>query len=282
MKVLEEFEDYLVSEKGLSSNTAEAYKRDAAEYVNLCGTDFSFESLTNYIFHLYGLGRSPASIRRKLSSVKNFTLYLKEQGMEIKEEFDQIDKPKMWERLPHYLTLEEIEKLLSAPDTQSELGLRDRAILELLYAAGLRASEICNLKTEDIDFNQGLIFVKQGKGKKDRIVPVHKMALYWINEYLKKRRHNHPVLFLNNRGQPLTRQRLWQIVKFYAQKAGIDPNKVHPHVLRHSFATHILMGGADLRSVQELLGHANIKTTQVYTAVAKPTLERAYRKAMKR
>ncbi|BAT70900.1 integrase/recombinase XerD [Thermosulfidibacter takaii ABI70S6] len=280
--IVDQFVDYLVTEKGLSINTAEAYKRDIEEYLSNIGKDFSYESLSGFVFYLYGLSRTPSSIRRKLSSVRQFLLFLKKRGFKVEDGFDELDKPRIWEKLPDFLTVEEMDRLLEAPDTTSELGIRDKAILELMYASGLRASEICNLKTEDVDFNRGLIFVRQGKGKKDRVVPVNEVALIWISEYLKRRKHHSPYLFLNRRGKPLTRQRLWQIVKEYALKTGIEPKKVHPHVLRHSFATHILMGGADLRSVQELLGHASIKTTQIYTSVARPELENAYRRLHRR
>ena len=278
MSHLEEFIDHIITEKGLSSATAEAYEKDITEYIELCGEKFDFDSISDFILHLNSKGLTPSTIRRKLSAVRQFASFLRKRGYDVTDHFDRIDSPKMWERLPAYLTVEEVERLLNSPDTSTELGLRDRAILELMYASGLRVSEICKLKIEDVDFNQGLIFVKQSKGKKDRIVPVHTTALKWIDLYLKSRKHKSSYMFLNNRGKPLTRQRVWQIVKDYAAKAGIDPRKVHPHVLRHSFATHILMYGADLRTVQELLGHASIKTTQIYTYVAKPELEEKYRK----
>lgn len=276
--LVDEFEVHLVMEKGLSVKTAEAYVRDVREYLNAVGERFDYESLSSFVFHLYGLSRTPATIRRKLSSVRQFVLFLRKRGIEVEDGFEELEKPRAWERLPEYLTVEEVQRLLEAPDVTTELGLRDRAILELMYACGLRVSELCELRTENVDFNRGLLFVKQSKGKKDRVVPVNLEALKWLAEYMKVRSFNSPYVFVNRRGRKLTRQRLWQIVKEYALKAGIDPEKVHPHVLRHSFATHILMGGADLRAVQELLGHASIKTTQVYTAVANPELERLYRR----
>ncbi len=278
MDIVEEFVDHLITQRGLSTNTAEAYATDVRQFLEVSRGRVDFESITGFLHHLYGLGLSPISIRRKLSSVHQFVLFLRSKGEDVKDEFEELDRPKAWERLPECLSVEEVERLIEAPDTSKELGLRDRAILELMYAAGLRASEICSLKVEDIDFEKGLLFVKRAKGKKDRVVPVHPQALYWVKRYLEARKHNHPVLFIGRGKRPISRQRLWQIIKKYALKAGIDPKKVHPHVIRHSFATHILSRGADLRSVQELLGHASIKTTQIYTHIAEPELERIYRK----
>jgi len=281
MNRIEEFIDHLITERGLSLNTAQAYQRDIQDYTKLCGEKFDLESITTFIFELYSRGLSPTSIRRKLSAVKQYAGYLKKH-YKVENQFEEIDPPKVWERLPDFLTEEEVDRLLKAPDTSTEIGIRDRAILELMYASGLRVSEICRIRIEDLDMNQGLLFVKQSKGKKDRVVPIHRTALEWIKRYLDTRSHRSPHLFVNRRGNPLTRQRIWQIVKEYALKAGIDPKKVHPHTLRHSFATHILMRGADLRTVQELLGHSSIKTTQIYTFVARPTLEENYRKIHRR
>ncbi len=281
MNRIEEFIDHLITERGLSLNTAQAYHRDIQDYTKLCGEKFDLESITTFIFELYSRGLSPTSIRRKLSAVKQYAGYLKKH-YKVENQFEEIDPPKVWERLPDFLTEEEVDRLLKAPDTSTEIGIRDRAILELMYASGLRVSEICRIRIEDLDMNQGLLFVKQSKGKKDRVVPIHRTALEWIKRYLDTRSHRSPHLFVNRRGNPLTRQRIWQIVKEYALKAGIDPKKVHPHTLRHSFATHILMRGADLRTVQELLGHSSIKTTQIYTFVARPTLEENYRKIHRR
>ena len=280
--MVEEFIDHLLSERGLSINTAEAYQKDIQQFLEITKGDFSLQGLIGYIHHLYGLGLAPSSMRRKLSAARQYLLFLRRKGIVKEDPFEELERPRGWERLPKFLTLEEVEKLLNAPDTSTPIGIRDRAILELMYASGLRVSEVCNLKVEDLDFNQGLLFVKQSKGKKDRIVPVNSVALNWINRYLRVRKHHSPFLFLSTRGRPLTRQRIWQMIKEYAVKAGIDPKKVHPHVIRHSFATHILLRGADLRSVQELLGHASIKTTQVYTEVAQPELERAYRRVQRR
>ncbi len=273
---LEEFLNHLVAEKGLSPNTLEAYKTDIKEYLKICGESVSEENVLNFVYELYSLGYSSSSIHRKISALNQFFNFLLEKGRIRKNPLDFIDKPKQWERLPSVLSENEIKKLLETPDVKKETGLRDRVLLELIYSSGLRVSEVCNLKAEDIDFNRGVLKVK-GKGKKERIVPIGDEAMKWLKEYLKRRKTNSPYVFSTSKSKTITRQRVWQIIKDYAQKAGIE-KRIYPHTLRHCFATHILLHGADLRTVQELLGHSSIKTTEIYTHIADPQLEEIYRK----
>ncbi len=272
---LERFILHLETERGLSTNTSQAYKADIEDFLKFIKGEISQEKILDFIYHLYSLGYSPSTIHRKLSALNQFFAFLVDSKKIEKNPLDFIDKPKKWEYLPSVLSPEEIERILEIPNTKTLKGIRDRTILELLYSSGLRVSELCELKTEDLDFNRGVIRIK-GKGDKERIVPLGEEALFWLKKYLNTQKTKEKFVFVSKRGKHITRQRVWQIIKEYAKMAGVTKN-ISPHTLRHSFATHILLKGADLRVVQELLGHSSIKTTEIYTHLANPQLEELYR-----
>ncbi|MFN3504854.1 MAG: site-specific tyrosine recombinase XerD [Caldimicrobium sp.] len=276
-KLLEDFVLYLSSLKNYSNNTLIAYITDLIDFLNyLKKENFSMEEVNLNIIHGYlgelkERGFSPFSVARRLSSLKNFLTFLAEEKGYTLPFIHLLETPKLPLRLPKVLSLEEIERLLQAPDIKTPLGFRDRTMLEVLYATGIRISELVGLKLENLNLNLGLLRVL-GKGMKERLVPLGEIALQFLEKYLnevrpllvsKKKRNTY--IFLNRRGGPLTRQRCWQILKEYALKIGLDPNKISPHILRHSFATHLLEGGADLRAIQLMLGHASLQTTQIYT-----------------
>jgi len=215
---------------------------------------------------------SGTTAARYFSSIKNFFVYLHQKNYIINNPVERLNAPKISKNLPVVLTIEETNNILNAPDTTKKLGLRDKALLELLYACGIRASEIINLKISNLFFSEEVIRVF-GKGAKERIVPVGRSAVSWVEEYLQKSRpllekklKSENILFLNNRGTKLSRMGLWKIIDKYVKISGVV-KEVHPHTFRHSFATHLLEGGADLRAVQEMLGHSDISTTQIYTHI---------------
>lgn len=278
MSYISEFEDFIRFTENLAENTVNSYITDIMQFVEFAGTEIpSKANVTEFVYFLYQKGNNTTTIRRKLSSISKYSKFLMLKGKIKENPVEDLSRPKVWERLPRYLGKDEIEKLLVMPDTTTENGVRDRAILELMYASGLRVSEVLNLKVEDVDFEKGIIFVKEGKGKKDRVVPIGKIALFWLKEYLRIRKRNSNYLFTGKKGERLTRQRLWQIIREYARKAEIDIT-ISPHTIRHTFATHLLLGGADIRSLQELLGHSSIRTTEIYTHLANPELEKLFRK----
>ncbi len=285
---LKEFLLHLSLVKNYSPNTLLAYEHDLKEFEKfLKERGSSLEEVTPEVVNAYlkGLkekGYTPFSVARRLSSLKSFFRFLiKEKGFHL-EFIEVLESPKLPFRLPKVLSLEEVEKLLSAPDTSTPLGFRDRAMLELLYATGLRVSELVSLKLSNLNLELGLVRVL-GKGSKERLVPMGDYALTYMKEYLERIRPQFikPVskdyVFLNKRGKPLTRQRFWQIIKEYARKVGLE-SKVSPHVLRHSFATHLLQGGADLRALQLMLGHSSLNTTQIYTHLDISRLKEVYDK----
>ncbi len=267
---------YLFVEKGLARNTLDAYSRDLIsfqEVMESMGVAGPAQAETSHILAwLKGeraRGQAASSITRALSAIRGlFRFMILEYGLK-KSPTAVISNPIKGRHLPVVLDVGEVDRLLSAPDTGSDMGVRDRCLLELLYSCGLRASEAAGLKVSDMDLSLGYLRI-QGKGGKERIVPMGQEAIFWVKRYIKGprarllKRRNSFHLFVTNRSRPMTRQRIWQIMKKYALKAGIS-KEVYPHVLRHSFATHLLEGGADLRSVQMLLGHADISTTQIYT-----------------
>jgi integrase/recombinase XerD len=209
-----------------------------------------------------------------LIAVKVFFRYLKREGMIPQDPTLHLDTPKLWQLIPEVLSCEEVERLLAAPDQESPVGARDRAILEVLYASGLRVSEVCSLNIQDLD--DTTLRVK-GKGGKERVVPIAEVAVKAVDDYLTRFRgeQEEEALFLNERGKRMDRQLVWKQIKFYAKKAGID-KRISPHTLRHSFATHLLDNGADLRVIQEMLGHASIATTDRYTHVSQHHLKSAF------
>ena len=279
---LESFLDGLAVERGLSPNTIAAYRRDVREHLRFLQSQ-AIESLaavdeSHLIVYLGRLRRgstAPATVTRKLSAVRSFYRYLVREEQIPADPTANLPTARLERRLPSVLTVEEIAQLLKQPDTTTQRGLRDRAMLELVYAAGLRVSELVGLSRGDINFDLGLVRCV-GKGSKERIVPVGRPALNAIRAYLASRRDAAAALFLGNKGQPLSRVSCWRLVQRYARQAGIR-TPISPHTFRHSFATHMLDGGADLRSIQELLGHANIATTQIYTHVSTDRLREVYR-----
>ena len=275
---LEPFRDYLALEAGSSPNTVEAYGRDLrrfGEFATSKGVrdpaDVTPPLVREFVFLLKDLGQSPASIRRAISSVRTYYGFLIAEGRVRQDPSERIEGPKRWRTLPHTLTVQEIERLLAAPSIDDPLGWRDRALLELGYGAGLRVSELCGLALTDLVLSDGLVRVF-GKGSKERLVPLGRGTLGPVSVYLHQLRpeldrgKSKGRVLLNARGEPLSRMGAWLIVKKAAERAGIAKD-VTPHTLRHSFATHLLEGGADLRAVQEMLGHADLSTTQIYTHV---------------
>ncbi|OTF88326.1 site-specific tyrosine recombinase XerD [Ligilactobacillus salivarius] len=281
---------YLKVERGLSENTINSYGIDLKLFLEYLRENeipsfkqVNKEVIVNYMQSEKNNNKANSSILRSVSSLRKFFQYLAQEKIIEKDPMLLIDTPKKKQHLPQVLTKEEVEKLLHSPNTGQVLGLRDRAMLELMYATGLRISEIINLKLEDLHLTMGTLQTL-GKGHKERIVPVGDEAIKWINRYLeearpkllKKKRSNY--LFLNFHGNNLTRQGVWKNLKAEVRKAGIQKN-ITPHTLRHSFATHILENGADLRIVQELLGHADISTTQIYTHLSNKQLADIYNRA---
>lgn len=278
---------YLNGIRNYSINTLNAYASDLVDFISftrekqIALEEINFAVIRSYLTYLKERGYSAFSIARKISSLKNFLLYLhEERGMTINY-LDLLESPRLPKRLPKVLSLDEVEKLLRAPDLSNPLGYRDRAMLELLYATGLRVSELVSLTLDNLNLTLGLLKVR-GKGDKERLVPIGEVALRFVENYLREirplflSRKSGNYLFLNRRGKPMTRQRFWQIIKEYALKAGIPKDKISPHVLRHSFATHLLEGGADLRALQMMLGHASLLTTQIYTHLDFSKLKRDY------
>jgi len=285
---LEGFRDFLTLEAGHSPNTVESYLRDLrrlAEFAAARGIDtpagLSPATLREFVFALKDLGLSAATIRRHVSAIRTYFGFLLGEGLVKQDPSDRLESPRLGRTLPETLTVSEIEALLGAPSIDDPLGWRDRAMLELGYGAGLRVSELCGLGLTDLVLSEGLVRVL-GKGSKERLVPVGRSVIGALSVYL----HNlRPTLdrgasrqrvFLNNRGQPLSRVGAWGIVKRAATRAGLTKT-VTPHTLRHSFATHLLEGGADLRAVQEMLGHADLSTTQIYTHVDREYLRSVHR-----
>ena len=260
-------------EKHLSDNTIESYMRDLAQFAHYILRMYDVppkkvepEMISNYMNRLYELGREKSSQARALSGIKSFFNYLLLEEIIDSSPAELIEAPKSSRPLPDALSTEEIDRLIGSIEDNTTKGLRDRAILEVLYSCGLRVSELCDLKLGDLFFGEGYIRVI-GKGDKQRLVPMSSIARSRIQLYMdvrSKERRKEEILFLNNRGKKLTRVMIFTIIKQATQRAGID-KKISPHTFRHSFATHLLEGGANIRQVQELLGHENILTTEIYT-----------------
>jgi integrase/recombinase XerD len=282
-----EFLQFLIIERGLSKNTIQAYKTDLGDFCAfLSKENTSFEAvrypkLVSYIEHLRKKELSSYSIVRKVSTIRSFYKFLLSQKY-IKEDPTMILESFKRERhLPLVLSVEQINSILENIDTEKPTNLRDRTLLELLYATGIRVSEIADLKTENTDIEVGYVRVF-GKGSKERVVPMGKHAKKWLKKYMENARQNFNkgknsnYLFLNKSGQKLSRQSIWKMIKKYGRKNAIS--KISPHTFRHSFATHLLEGGADLRSVQEMLGHVDISTTQIYTQLNRKRLKEIHKK----
>jgi integrase/recombinase XerD len=275
---VQEFMHFCALEKGLAQNTLQAYRADLERFAKFLETASMppREALLVYLNSLYRTGLGSRSIARHLTTLRSFYRFqLAERKIEA-DPTEHIKSPKQWQTIPHYLNSEQIERLLAAPDQSKPTGLRDKAMIELLYATGLRVSELCHLRVGDVERSLGFVRAT-GKGNKQRLIPAGRPALDLVERYLETARpqilkqKTSPWLFVTNRGGCLTRQAFWHALAQHGKKAGIF-HDLSPHVLRHSFATHLLEGGADLRSVQTMLGHADISTTQIYTHVMRSRL----------
>ncbi len=277
--------DYLAVEKGLSPNSLASYSLDIKKLFDHLERKkksllrVNESDLVEFIHLQAQSGLSPRSLARLISSLKSFFRFLLLENHIRKNPAESLSSPSLWLTLPRVLTIEEVESLLERPDLNKPQGVRDRAILEVMYGCGLRVSELISLELKDVRLAQGFLICR-GKGNKERIVPVGKAAARWLEKYLREVRplwdkKGSAVIFLTRSGKPFTRQGIWKILKTYGQEAGLK-DKIHPHVLRHSFATHLLERGADLRAVQMLLGHSQITTTQIYTHVSRERLKQIY------
>jgi len=287
--LVENFLDFISYEKGLSKNTQLSYKNDLLKFINyLYQKNFvNFNSLKrndirDYLFKLKSDGLKSSSIARQIVSIKKFFEYLLNEGLISEDPSALINSPKIWKTIPETLSVNEVSLLLSYVSNIKKYrhAFRDKVIIELAYACGLRVSEIVNLQINSIYFEESYIQVT-GKGQKDRLIPVNKTTLSMIDEYINTERtkfsSNSNFLFISQHKKPLTRQRIWQIIKLHIRNAGIIKN-VSPHTLRHSFATHILENGGSLRAIQEMLGHSNISTTEIYTHIEKNRLKNIHEK----
>lgn len=281
---VKEFFSYLQVEKGLARHTLESYTRDLARLNAWCSTngksilELTRADLRKWIASLTRDGLAPTSVARAVSAVRGFYKFLMLDGHIKRHPAEDLDTPQRFSYLPRFLTEDEINQLLAAPDISTDGGIRDRAILEVMYATGLRVSELASLKNSDVDLQAGLI-VCHGKGSKERRVPLGKSAIHWLQRYDAVKaaygKQRLPYVFLH-RGKPFNRNTVWSLIKRYSLAVGID--NVSPHTMRHSFATHLLQNGADSRSVQALLGHSDISTTQIYTHITDLHLRSAYQR----
>ncbi len=278
MQELKAYKNYLLS-RGLSPNTIQGYLRDVRKYLNFCRDYRDRDCLRRFVREISPY-LSPRSYARLISSLRSFLNYLLLTEKIKKDLTPVLTLPKIPPSLPKFLTRKEVEELLQAAAGEKPARIRDRAMLELLYATGLRATELVSLRMEDLDLEERFVKVR-GKGGKERMVPFSLRALSWLRKYLRVREEicsaPNPFLFITRRCKPMTRQGLWKKIKQYAEKAGLG-ERVWPHVLRHSFATHLLEAGLDLRTIQILLGHSSLTTTQIYTHVDIARLRRIYDK----
>ena len=286
--LLERFDEFLTIEQGSSARTREAYGRDLArlaQWAAVAGihqpADLRATHLREFVYHLKDLGLSPSSIRRGISAIRTWYRFLLTEGELTVDPSEKLETPRKWRTLPEVLTTAEVEKLIAAVTLDETLAFRDRAMLELAYGAGLRVGEWIGLETRGVLLDELVVRVV-GKGNKERLVPIGRSAAGAVAVYLRELRprlekgHGAGRLFLNAHGRPLSRMGAWTILRKYVDAAGIK-KRVTPHTLRHSFATHLLEGGADLRAVQEMLGHADISTTQIYTHVDREHLRQVHR-----
>ena len=283
----ERFLNYLRVERGLSPNTLTAYRTDLSKlsgFARTCGKDLLSlqpDDLATFLRSLHKRGLDPKSIARALVAVRGLYKFLLQDGHLKLDPSSNLEAPKSWQALPRFLAADEVERLLNAPVTSTDLGLRDKAMLEVLYAAGLRVSELVGLAASNLDLDLGFLTVF-GKGGKERAVPLGLSAVEWTKKYIAIRPRlmaqaaPTAALFITDGGHALSRQAFWRMIVSYGEKAGIG--HITPHLLRHSFATHLLENGADLRSVQMMLGHSDISTTQIYTHITNERLREIYRK----
>ncbi len=287
-KILNNFLDYLKNEKELSNNTLESYGRDLRQFRSfLDEKSFNYlkvnkTTIITYLLYLQKKGRATSSISRSLASIRSLYQYLLNEGLISSDPTVNLESPKPEKKLPCILSLSEVDKLLNQPDANSKMGIRDRAMLELLYATGIRVSELVRLNINDINIDMGFISCKNQD--KERVIPIGSMAKKALKNYIDDCRiklikeNIEAALFVNYYGKRLTRQGFWKIIKRYTEKANID-KKITPHTLRHSFATHLIQNGADLKSVQEMLGHSDISTTQIYMQITQNKIKDVYNKA---
>ena len=276
--LIESFLDSLYIEKGLSQNTVQSYKNDITSFalwvdesINLPLVRISKIDINKYIAQLFKNGLKSSSVNRKISTIKSFFIFLLKKKHILVSPVEDIEMIKQEKYLPISMSEKEVELLLESPNLNSFIGIRDRAMIEMLYATGMRVSELINLKITDIDHNR-LVVKVMGKGSKERLIPYGEVASDYLNVYLKNRKEiNSNEIFLSNRGKKITRSAFWNRIKLYLKKENLKES-ISPHTLRHAFATHLLNRGADLRSVQILLGHSDLSTTQIYTHIAKQRL----------
>jgi integrase/recombinase XerD len=287
---LESYTNYLVVEKGLSANTLESYKRDLVKFIDFMKKnniikpeEVNRDALNLFIMELRKKGRATSTISRCMASIRSFFNFLLNEGVIDDNPALDLESPRIEKKLPRVLTTKEVDLLLCQPKPGEQHALRDRAMLELLYASGIRVSELIDLNLSDFNPEVGYLRCR-GKGMKERIVPIGSIAINHVNEYLNNcrnkllRKNGEVALFVNHHGARLTRQGFWKILKKYARKSNIN-GEITPHTLRHSFATHLIENGADLRSVQEMLGHSDISTTQIYTQITRRKIREVYDKS---
>ncbi|HOA35335.1 MAG TPA: site-specific tyrosine recombinase XerD [Bacillota bacterium] len=286
---LENYSHYLSVEKGLARNTLESYRRDLQKFLKYlekkkitAPQEIDRQAITDYLLTLKNEGRTPATISRNVASIRSFFNFLVQEGLLEDNPAQLVKAPRIEKKLPRVLTTKEIDQLLRQPRNDSHVGLRDKAMLELLYASGIRVSELVSLNVTDFSPEVGYLRCR-GKGMKERIVPIGSVAVSYVQDYLRNcrqkmlKQNEEKALFLNHHGRRLTRQGFWKILKKYARQSNIS-GEITPHTLRHSFATHLLENGADLRSVQEMLGHSDISTTQIYTQITRRKIREVYDK----
>lgn len=286
---LEQFSHYLSVEKGLARNTLESYRRDLQKFFLFLEKEkvFAFvhvdrSHITGYLLNLKNAGRSPSTISRNVASIRSYFNFLVQEDLLEDNPAQLVKAPRIEKKLPRVLTTKEVDRLLQQPRDDGQAGLRDKAMLELLYASGIRVSELVSLNVTDFSPEVGYLRCR-GKGMKERIVPIGSVSVNFVQEYLRScrpkilKQNEEKALFLNHHGRRLTRQGFWKILKKYAQQSRIN-GEITPHTLRHSFATHLLENGADLRSVQEMLGHSDISTTQIYTQITRRKIREVYDK----
>jgi integrase/recombinase XerD len=286
-QILDAFIDNIWIEKGLSQNTLDSYRSDLEQFSiwleknNLTYSKTSKKEILSYLSFLFQKGLGSKTVARKLSSLKSFFRYLVFKSIITIDPSSEVETPKLLKSIPKSISEKEVEALLAAPDAKTDIGLRDKTMIETLYSCGLRISELINLELLNLNLRQGVIRVI-GKGQKERLVPMGDQLINLLNLYISSSRKNllsnkhSDFLFLSNRGQRMTRQSFWHRIKHYCLDSGFEPEKISPHVLRHAFATHLLNNGADLRVVQLLLGHSDLNTTQIYTEVARQRLKRLH------
>lgn len=285
---LAQYETYLYTVKRASNNTISGYMRDLKklniymdEHQIVSVGEVNHTNLNSYVLHLERMGSAASSVSRSVASIKSFFLFLLRQGLIQQDPSDLLKPPHIDKRMPETLTVEEVKRLLAQPSGQSPKEIRDKAMLELLYATGLRVSELISLKVSDVNMDRGFIVCGAASDYRVRVIPCEKRAMAALKRYMEEARsrfcYDQEILFTSCQGAPLTRQGFWKILKGYAAKAGIDKD-ITPNMIRHSFATHMVDNGADLKSVQELLGHADISTTQIYLKNQTDGLKEVYDK----